>query len=126
MKHDILADMFTAIRNAESTGSHECMVPNSSLIMSTLKVMKNRQYIGGVEVAGGARDIKIKLLGRINRCSVVKPHFSVKKDEFIKFEKRYLPAQNIGILILTTPKGVMDQQEASKKGTGGRLLGYVY
>jgi small subunit ribosomal protein S8 len=57
---------------------------------------------------------------------VIKPNFSVRNDEFIKWEKRFLPGEKIGILILTTSKGVMGQKTAIKEGTGGRLLGYVY
>ena len=52
--------------------------------------------------------------------------FSVKKGEFIKWEKRFLPANGIGILILSTTKGVMDHQKAKKERLGGTLLGFVY
>ena len=93
-----------------------------------MKVIESKKYIGGfdVEEDGKGGKIKVKLIGKINNCNVIKPSFAVKKDEFIKFEKRFLPAQKIGILILTTSVGVMDQNDAIKKNTGGRLLGYVY
>ena len=48
------------------------------------------------------------------------------KDEFEKFEKRYLPAKNFGILIVTTPEGIMTHNEAKERGIGGRLLAYMY
>jgi len=128
MKHDPLADVFSALKNTEAVGRKECVVPNSKMIRSVLKVIEDNKYIGGADVVedGSGGRIKVTLKGRINNCNVIKPSFSVKKSEFIKFEKRYLPAQNVGILILTTSKGIMDQHEAVKKSTGGRLLGYVY
>ena len=128
MRHDPLADVFSALKNMEAIGRKDCVVPNSKLIRSILKVMHDNKYIGGMEVIedGSGGKVNVSLLGRINNCNVIKPSFSVKKSEFIKFEKRYLPAQKVGILILTTSKGIMDQHEATKKGTGGRLLGYVY
>jgi len=128
MKHDLIADMFSTLKNMEKIGRKECIVPNSKLIQNILKVMQDNKYIGSTEVIEDGRGgkIKVSLVGRINDCNVIKPNFSVKKDEFINFEKRYLPAHNIGVLILTTSKGIMDQNEAEKKGTGGRLLGYVY
>ena len=127
MRHDPLADVFSTLKNMESIGRNECKVPNSKLIRNVLKVIQNNKYIGNFKLLeSGEGKIRIELVGRINNCNVIKPNFSVKKDEFIKFEKRYLPAQNVGILILTTSKGVMDQKEAEKNGTGGRLLGYVY
>jgi len=128
MKHDPLADVFSALKNIEAIGRKECQVSNSKIIRSVLKVIKDNKYIGDTEVIedGSGGKIKVKLVGRINNCNVIKPSYSVKKTEFIKFEKRYLPAQNVGILILTTSKGIMDQKEAARTGTGGRLLGYVY
>ena len=50
----------------------------------------------------------------------------MKKEEFEKFEKRFLPAQDFGILILTTNQGVMTHKEAKERKIGGRLLAYVY
>ena len=66
------------------------------------------------------------LEGNINKCGVIKPRHAVKKDEFEKFEKRYLPAKNFGILILTTPEGIMTHHDAKERGIGGRLLAYMY
>lgn len=128
MKHDPLADMFSTLKNMESIGRNECKVPNSKLIRNVLKVIQENKHIGDIEVIEDGRggEIKVELIGRINSCNTIKPNFSVKKDDFIKFEKRYLPARNVGILILTTSMGIMDQHEAEKKRTGGRLLGYVY
>ena len=40
--------------------------------------------------------------------------------------ERYLPAKNFGILIVTTPEGIMTHREAKERGIGGRLLAYMY
>jgi small subunit ribosomal protein S8 len=127
MRHDLLADAFNIIKNSESMGIKECEIPASNLIRSILNIMQDRKYIGKfefVQFQGGR--FKVELAGRINNCNVIKPRFSVGKSGFIKWEKRFLPAHGLGILILTTPKGVMDQEQAKKEGTGGQLLGYVY
>ena len=128
MRHDALADVFSILKNMEAIGKKECTVPNSKLIRNVLKVIRDNKYIGDYNVKedGKGGNIKVGLVGRINNCNVVKPNFSVKKSDFIKFEKRYLPAQKVGILILTTSQGVIDQHKAAEKNTGGRLLGYVY
>lgn len=128
MRHDILADALCIIKNAESKGKKECTLPASNLVENVLNVMKKHKYIGDFERIedGKGGKYRVDIVNRINDCNVIKPHFSVKKDQFIKFEKRYLPATGVGILILTTSQGVMDQEEAKKKKIGGRLLGYVY
>ncbi len=128
MRHDLLADVFSIIKNTEAIGKKECLTPASNLIKNVLLIIQKYKYIGDFEFIddGKGGKFKVQLLGKINDCNVVKPNFSVKKTEFIKFEKRYLPANNIGILILTTSKGIMDQHRAKNEGIGGRLLGFVY
>ncbi|MBQ5483728.1 MAG: 30S ribosomal protein S8, partial [Candidatus Methanomethylophilus sp.] len=43
-----------------------------------------------------------------------------------KYEARYLPAQDFGVLIFTTTSGVVAQARAKELGIGGKLLAYVY
>ena len=128
MKHDPLADVFAVLKNMEAIGRAECTVPASKTIKAVLDVIHSHKYIGGYELVddGKGGRFTVKLSGRINDCGVIKPRFSVKKGGFIKWEKRYLPASDRGIIIVTTSKGITDQRSADKNGIGGRLLGYVY
>jgi small subunit ribosomal protein S8 len=126
---DPLANALSIIRNAEDTGKHECTInPASKVIGNVLKVMKDEGYIGEFEFVdnGKAGMLKVSLVGRINKCGVVKPRFNVGKTDMEKWEKRYLPARNFGFLILTTSQGVMSHYDAAKKGIGGQILAYVY
>jgi small subunit ribosomal protein S8 len=50
----------------------------------------------------------------------------VKAVKLVDWEHRYLPAVGVGILVVSTPQGVMSHSEAQEKGIGGRLIGYVY
>jgi small subunit ribosomal protein S8 len=128
MKHDSLADVLFIMKRTEGTGKKECVVPASKLAANILKILQDAGYIGGYEVVddGKASSFRVKLVGNINNCHVIKPRFSTKNDEIIKWEKRFLPANGIGMLLMTTPKGVMDHNKAKKQGLGGVLLGYVY
>jgi small subunit ribosomal protein S8 len=128
MRHDIISDMFTIIRNAEAIGERECVVPASNIAKEILKLMQKNNYIGSFEFIddGKSGKFKVELLGRINTCGAIRPRFYISKNEYIKWEKRFLPSVNIGIIFISTPKGVMDHRTAKKEGTGGVLLGYVY
>lgn len=128
MRHDLLADMFCIIKNTEDIGRHVCVTPASNLIDGVLKVMQRHKYIGNYEPIddGKGGKFKIHLQGRINNCGVVKPRFSIGRTDFRKWEKKFLPADNLGVLILTTSRGILDQKEAEKKKSGGKILGYVY
>lgn len=127
-KHDLVSGLFTTLQNNEMARKRECVYPASKLIADVLKVLQRHGYIGAFEYIEDGRGgkFRIQLLGRINRSAPIKPYFSVQKNEFEKWEGQYLPGKDIGILIVTTPKGVMSHTEARSLGIGGRLLGYVY
>ncbi|BBL61615.1 MAG: 30S ribosomal protein S8 [Methanobrevibacter arboriphilus] len=126
---DPLADALTNIRNNELQVNESCSIsPASKLIGQVLSTMQKENYISEFEYIDDkkAGKFQVELEGNINQCGVIKPRHSVKKDEFEKFEKRYLPAKNFGILIVTTPEGIMTHKDAKEKGIGGRLLAYMY
>ena len=126
---DPLADALTNIRNNERQVNDHCTnSPASKLIGRVLSTMQKENYIGEFEFIDDnkAGIFEVQLEGNINQCGVIKPRHAVKKDEFEKFEKRYLPAKNFGILIVTTPEGIMTHREAKERGIGGRLLAYMY
>jgi len=43
-----------------------------------------------------------------------------------QYIKRFLPARDIGILIISTSKGLMTHKEAMEKGAGGSLIAYCF
>ena len=126
---DPLANALTNMRNNEMQGNKRCKIsPASKLIGRVLRTMQKEEYIGEFEFVDDnkAGQFLVELEGNINKCGVIKPRHAVKKDEFEKFEKTDLPSKNFGIMILTTPEGIMTHKEAKDKGIGGRLLVYVY
>lgn len=129
MQQDLVADALSAIKNARRTGKKECTVsPASTLIKDILQVMQENGYIGVFEEIddGKGGQYKVEVNTRLNDCNAIKPRFYVGKDDYITYEKRFLPARQFGELIVTTPEGVMDHKTAREKGHGGALLAYVY
>ncbi|MEM1538508.1 MAG: 30S ribosomal protein S8 [Candidatus Nezhaarchaeales archaeon] len=126
---DTLSNALSTIMNNEAVGKSECLVtPASKLIAGVLKVMLKEGYIGNFELIDDGRQgkIRVQLLGRINKCGAVKPRFPVKLEEYDKYEKRYLPSYDMGLLIVSTPKGILSHKEAKALRSGGVLLAYVY
>ncbi len=129
MLNDPLAAALTKILNAERVGKREVVIqPASKLIKKILDLMDEHNYIGTCEQSEDARGatLKINLLGNINKCGVVKPRFATKRNSFEKWEKRYLPAKDFGILVISTPSGIMTHLRAKEQNLGGRLLAYCY
>lgn len=129
MRHDPLNDIINTIKNASRLGRKELETePAARLIGRVLKVMQDYNYLKSFEVVDDNRGGKFKIVlsNTINNCGVIKPRLPVKRANLDKYEARYLPAQDFGILILSTTKGVMSHIEARKMGLGGRLIAYVY
>jgi len=126
---DPLSNALSTIVESEKRRKRECMAwPASKLMGQVLRVMQKNGYIGEFEFIDDGRSgkFKIQLLGRINKCGVIKPRYPVKIDELEFWEKRYLPSRDIGKLVLTTSKGVISNKEAREAHSSGRLIAYVY
>jgi len=126
---DVLANAMATIMNNEMRGHKECLIcPASKLVAQVLRVMQRHGYIGEVEYIDDKRSgkFRVQLLGRINKCGVIKPRFPVKWRSIEEWERKILPARDVGILILSTSRGVMSHLEARKLRVGGVLLAYVY
>ncbi|MDI6846553.1 MAG: 30S ribosomal protein S8 [Candidatus Bathyarchaeia archaeon] len=124
-----LANGLTTIINNEIRNKRECIIsPASKLLGRVLRVMQLNGYIGEFEFIDDGRSgkFKVQLLGRINKCGGIRPRFPAKVDKFEEWEKKFLPSREVGILIVSTPKGVLSHKEAKQKRIGGRLLAFVY
>jgi small subunit ribosomal protein S8 len=126
---DRLSDALNQIKLNDRVGNKEVVLEwSSKLIKNVLAVLKEEGYIEDFEPFddGGKERVRVLLKGAINELRAIKPRLPVKYVDIIKAEAQYLPAYNIGILIISTPKGVMSNKKAKELHLGGRLLAYVY
>jgi small subunit ribosomal protein S8 len=124
-----LANGLTAIMNNEMRNKHECIIsPASKLLGRVLRVMQLNGYIGEFEFIDDGRSgkFKVQLLGRINKCGAIRPRFPVRRNEIEEWEKKFLPSRDVGVLVVSSSRGVVSHKEAEEKGVGGRLLAFVY
>ena len=129
MTNDPLADALNTIKTHEITGKRECTIkPASKLIKEVLALFQKHNYIGEFEFIDDAKSgsFKVQLLGNINNCKAIKPRFAIRKDEWVKWEQRYIPSPDFGLLIISTPQGLMTNREAKGRSIGGKLIAFVY
>lgn len=124
--NDPIADMLTRIRNAFLVNKENVLIPDSRLKREVLSVMKNRGYIEDFSVSKEGKFIDVKLtygdkrIKKIERVSKPGCRVYTKKND--------IPSvlQGMGMVILSTSKGVMTGTEAKKQGLGGEIICKVY
>lgn len=127
--NDTLASVLSQIDNANKVGKTSVTTLFSSkLTKQVLEIMKDAGYIGEVEeiVDQKGNYLTIQLTGTLNKCGVIKPRFAIKKTDFEKFEKRFLPAKGFGFIIVSTNDGLLIHNQAKEKNIGGKLISFCY
>ncbi len=129
MRHDLLNDTLVALRHADQQGQETIrLAPTSHLVGEVLRIFREHQYIEEFTFVPNGRGgaYEVKLARRINSCGVIKPRVAVRGRALERYEARFLPAQDFGILVLSTNQGVMGHAKARELKIGGKLLAYVY
>jgi len=123
---DPVADMLTRIRNAHMVDKKEVNIPASNLKSAIASVMQQEGYIESFSVDGEAasKTLSIKLkyyedkpvIDSLERIS--KPSLRV----YVKSTEMPSIMNGLGIVIVSTPKGVMTGQNAAAQNVGGEVL----
>ncbi|KAF3968009.1 hypothetical protein ACB098_09G116400 [Castanea mollissima] len=127
MGRRILNDALRSIVNAEKRGKATVeLKPISNVISSFLKIMKDRGYIKDYQVYDPHRvgRISVELQGRVKDCKALTYRQDIKARDIENYRLRMLPTHQWGYVVITTPDGVLDHEEAIKKNVGGQVLGY--
>jgi small subunit ribosomal protein S8 len=126
MSQDIVADALNMIRNAKKAKKEVVKIKRiSNLLIEVLKIMKQEKAIKKYKIDATEKSLEITI-GEVSECKAIKPRFTANLTQIEKYRRRYLPARDVGTLILSTNKGLMTHLEANKEKIGGCLIAYFY
>lgn len=124
-----LSNMCKAINNASRAGKRQLLLGvSTSETRSFLLQMLKHGYISGFSYIDDKRSGKniIDLNGRLNKCGAISPNYTVKLAEVESFRMKLLPARQLGHVLFSTSKGVLDHRECLTENVGGQILGFFY
>ena len=131
--HEV-SDMAIRVRNALQRKRSDVILKNTKLSQNIATVLKEEGFIEDFQVIQNVKstqdDLKIilKYIGKKQKPSLT--HFQpVSKPSLRVYRStKALPRVlgGMGVTILSTPKGVLTQNEAKAQGVGGEILCYVW
>ena len=125
MSQDIVADALNLIMNSLRKRTNLVSAKHySKFLLSVLAIGKLHNYINDYHIEG--KLLHIEFGDKLNACRAVKPHYLVRSDEIMKYVRRYLPSRNMGILVISTSKGLMTHHTALEQNIGGSIIAYFY
>jgi small subunit ribosomal protein S8 len=130
---DPIADYLTRIRNATQTRHSKVDIPASNMIKEMTRILMEEGYIRNFTMADDPRHkqgiVRIYLKYDPERTSIIKGLKRVSRPGYRQYTKADdIPRvmNGLGIVILSTPMGVLTDKQARKQRVGGEVLCYVW
>ncbi|HFB2048227.1 MAG: 30S ribosomal protein S8 [Hyphomicrobiaceae bacterium] len=129
--NDPIGDMLTRIRNAQMRRKTKTVTPASNMRSRVLEVLKDEGYIRGyvqIEQKGVRPEIEIELKYNNGEPAIREIQRVSKPGRRVYSSVKDIPnvANGLGMVILSTPKGVMSDWRAREENVGGEILCNVF
>ncbi|HVP85653.1 MAG TPA: 30S ribosomal protein S8 [Rhizomicrobium sp.] len=128
---DPIGDLLARIRNGQLRGLSKILSPNSRLRVRLLDVLAAEGFIRGyaeVEHKGGKRELEIELKYHEGRPVIreLKRVSTPGRRVYAGVSDLKPHRQGLGVSIVSTPQGVMTDNDAREKNVGGEVLCQVF
>ena len=124
---DPIADMLTRIRNANRVGRRMVLIPRSKICTGIAQVLKDEGYIEEFDLIDDTKQgqIRVKLKYSMNGEKVIHVldrQSSPGRRIYRKVTDLPSVLNGMGIVVVSTSKGVMSDRRAREQNVGGELL----
>lgn len=128
---DPIADMLTRIRNASSAGHEKVEIPSSKMKLEIARILKNEGFIKNYKMVKNRKQgiIKVYLKYGSDKQKVISGIERVSTPgirRYSNYDKIPKVLSGLGIMIVSTSKGILTDKEARQHKMGGELLCKVW
>jgi len=132
MVTDTISDMLTRIRNAHLVKHQIVQIPVTKMSLAIATILKEEGFIEDFErYQENKREyllLSLKYIGKFRKFVISEIKRISKPGLRVYVSSKELPQvlDNLGIAIMSTPKGVMTNLKAKKLGIGGEVLCHIW
>ena len=128
---DSIADMLTRIRNAHQARKEEVEISSSRMRLGIARILKKEAFIKDYKIIESNRKPVLKLYFRYGpeKKRIITGLKRVSRPSLRVYKKKKdIPyvIKGLGIAILSTPRGILTDEEARQANVGGEVLCYVW
>ena len=128
---DVIADMLTRIRNANSAKHATVDIPASNMKKAIAEILVEEGYVKSYEIIedGKQGTIRVTLKYQANKQKVIRGLKRVSKPGlriYAGCEDMPKVMNGLGIAIVSTSKGIMTDKKARALKVGGEVLCFVW
>ena len=127
---DLIADTLTMVRNAIMARKENLDVPASKITKAILEILKKENYIDNIKLIEdkkqGVLRIYLKWNGKKNAIKTLRRISKPSLRVYVEKEKIPNVLRGKGIAIMSTPKGIVTNNEARELGVVGEVLAFVW
>jgi len=127
---DLIADVFTMVRNAIMAKKENVDVPASNTIKSVLEILKHEGYIENFKLMEDKKQGKIRIyLKYFAGKSAIRNIKRISKPSLRVYSKKQkIPSilRGRGLAIISTSKGIVSDKQARDLGVGGEIIAYIW
>ena len=129
--HDTIGDFITVIRNAGQAGKPTCSYPHSNLRAGLASILKERGFVSDCaetksEEGHKRLEVHLKYVNGESAIKGISRASSPGRRSYCGYREIPQVLGGLGISILSTPKGIIDDKTARKNKLGGEVLCSVW
>nr|YP_009430750.1 ribosomal protein S8 [Juglans cinerea]YP_009430833.1 ribosomal protein S8 [Juglans hindsii]YP_009430916.1 ribosomal protein S8 [Juglans major]YP_009430999.1 ribosomal protein S8 [Juglans nigra]YP_009735682.1 ribosomal protein S8 [Juglans microcarpa]YP_009913562.1 ribosomal protein S8 [Juglans major x Juglans regia]ASM81979.1 ribosomal protein S8 [Juglans cinerea]ASM82064.1 ribosomal protein S8 [Juglans hindsii]ASM82145.1 ribosomal protein S8 [Juglans major]ASM82313.1 ribosomal protein S len=134
MGKDTIADIITSIRNADMNRKGTVRIPSTNITENLLKILLREGFIENVRKHQESNKyfLVLTLRHRRNRKGPYKTVLNLKRISrpglriYSNYQRIPRILGGMGIVILSTSRGIITDREARLEGIGGEILCYIW